>query len=219
MQDLTLKDIATKLAASLKAALCPQYPQLFPQLMHLLAKGKPVSPQQVADTLHITPDEATAALQKLPNIEFNQEGNLIGSGLTLSETPHQFQIYGHDMFTWCAFDTLFFPIIIGDAAHVKSTCAVTGDEVKLTVTPNKIENLNPNTAVISIVLPDVTDACCNIRGSFCNHVHYFINYEVASSWLVAHQDAIILTVDDAYQVGRMLTDMILTKHEQIDTAK
>jgi hypothetical protein len=42
------------------------------------------------------------------------------------------------------------------------------------------------------------------RGAFCNHGHFFRSGEVASTWQVAHQDAVLLPVEEAYQLGRLV---------------
>lgn len=57
---------------------------------HLLAQGKPVSAQQLADDLGDPVEFMTTAFQQMQQIgaEFNEAGELIGSALTLSQTRH-----------------------------------------------------------------------------------------------------------------------------------
>ncbi|MDN4571692.1 hypothetical protein DBB29_00190 [Pandoraea cepalis] len=50
-------------------------------------------------------------------------GNVVGYGLTLRETSHVFKVDGRRLYTWCAFDTLFFAILIDRTARVTSRCA------------------------------------------------------------------------------------------------
>ncbi len=43
-------------------------------------------------------------------LEYDAQGNLVGSGLTLVPTAHQFRVEQRALFAWCAFDTLTYPV-------------------------------------------------------------------------------------------------------------
>jgi len=62
------------------------------QLLRLLAKGQPVSRARLAAALGSSPAMVDATLREIPNIEFDNRGDIIASGLSLLPTPHQFQI-------------------------------------------------------------------------------------------------------------------------------
>jgi len=205
MNKTNLNEIARAMADGLREGLCSHKPELFRQLLRLLAEGRPVPLEKLATALDISRDEIKTLLRQLSSVEFDQDRNIVGSGITLTPTPHHFQVSGHELFTWCAFDTIFFPVILEKPAHVESPCPVTGVKVQLTVTPEGVENLKPDTAVVSIVVPEASEACCDVRGAFCNQVHFFSSSEAASSWLKAHQGAIIIPVGDAHQLGRLLS--------------
>jgi alkylmercury lyase len=203
-----LNGIATALAAGLRETLCSFDPRFLPQLWGLLAKGRPVSATPLASTLRISLEEATAALRRLPNVEFDENGDVVGSGLTLNPTPHHFQVDGPPLFTWCALDALFFPVILQRPARVESSCPITGVKVRLRVTPEGVEDLEPAGAVVSIVIPEASDACCDIRGAFCHQVHFFSSPDAASSWLTEQPEARILPVEDAFKLGHILTEQL-----------
>jgi alkylmercury lyase len=57
-------------------------------------------------------------------------------------------------------------------ADIESKCPATGTNIKLTVSPEKIESLEPEDAAISLVIPSAADACSSIRNSFC--MKYFL---------------------------------------------
>lgn len=204
MEKTNLDQIARALADGIREGLCSHKPWFFAELLRVIAEGNPVSPEQIAAILHIPREDVTAALRQMPSVEFDNEGNIVGSGLTLTPTPHHFQVGGHELFTWCALDTLFFPVILNQPACVESPCPVTGVKVQLKVTLEGIELLEPASAVVSIVIPEASDACCDVRGAFCNEVHFFSSSDAASTWVKEHQGAIILPVDEAYQMGRIL---------------
>ena len=73
----------------------------------LLLEGKPVSPEQIAAHLGLTQGEVADLLK---GAELNQEGNLVGLGLSIVPTPHSYRIHGRQLYTWCAFDAIMFPI-------------------------------------------------------------------------------------------------------------
>ncbi|MDX3763610.1 organomercurial lyase [Streptomyces sp. AK02-04a] len=47
-----------------------------------------------------------------------------------------------------------FPAVLGHTAQVTSPCQAAGDPVRLTATPDGPTNVEPATAVVSIVTPD-----------------------------------------------------------------
>src|SRR6266542_5160636 len=85
-------------------------------LLRLLARGEPVSVERLAQAMGHTPAQVTRALQTLPSIEYDTLDNIVGAGLTLNPTPHQFAINGRTLYTWCALDTLFFPALLEQSA-------------------------------------------------------------------------------------------------------
>ncbi len=149
------------------------------QILRLLANGHPVPPDQLATTLDMSSDDITAILRQLPDIEYNREGNIVASGLSLLPTSHHF-------------------------AYVESPCPVTGASINLQVSPERVEFFEPDSAVISFVIPEKARNCCNVRDSFCCNVLFFSTLEAASEWRSDHQEMIVLPVDEAYQVARMV---------------
>jgi len=211
MEKLNLDEMTKSLVDKLGRGLYSHKPWFYPQLLGLLVKGKPVPIEKISTTLQMSGDDVRSALDELPNLEFDQEGNLVGAALTLTPTPHHFQVHGRKLYTWCAFDTLFFPVVLNLTAYVESQCHVTGSKINLKVTPNRIEELDPSNTVVSLVIPTASDACCDIRGSFCDKVHFFSSPEVAATWLVKNKEAMILSVDDAYKIGQKLVEHIFKK--------
>jgi alkylmercury lyase len=174
------------------------------QILRLLANGQPVSSEQLATTLDMSSDDITAILRQLPDIEYNREGNIVASGLSLLPTQHHFQVNGHALFTWCAMDALTYPMMLQQPAYVESPCPVTGASINLQVSPERVEFFEPDSAVISFVLPEKARSCCNVRDSFCCNVLFFSTLQAASEWRSDHQEMIVLPVDEAYQVARMV---------------
>ncbi|WP_443075152.1 organomercurial lyase [Streptomyces sp. NBC_01483] len=102
-----------------------------------------------------------------------------------------------------------FPAVLGHTAQATSPCRATGDPVHLTATPDGPTNMEPATAMVSIVTPD---APTTVRASFCNQIHFFAGVDAgadpAKGWLDQHPVARVLPVADAYDVERPLIEQI-----------
>lgn len=86
-------------------------------VLRLLARGRPVDPDDIAAATGRPPADVLAALRQQPSVEWDEAGRVVGLGLTLRPTPHRFEVDGRTLFTWCALDTLVFPALLG-ARHV-----------------------------------------------------------------------------------------------------
>src|SRR5258708_4873805 len=201
MQDTQLQAIAQ--AVRKRQERYQRTTLLFDQLAQLLVQGRPVVPELLARRLHRGLEEVRAILQAHPELEYDAQGNLVGSGLTLVPTAHQFRVEQRTLFAWCAFDTLTYPVELHLSAQVTSRCPVTGSSIQLTVTPEQVLDLDPGEAQVSLVV-DVADGCCsNVRQDVCNYGHFFASREAALLWQAAHREAVILSVEEAYRVGKL----------------
>lgn len=199
MQEPYTEETVRALAKALCGPLCDE---LSVRLFHLLADGRPVSLDRLGAAARRPLAEVTAAVRRLPNVEFDSEGRVIGQGITLVSTPHRFFVGGRALFTWCAWDTLIFPPLLGRTARAESPCPATGSVVRVSVGTAGVEQVEPEGAVVSMVVPECESAGCDVRGSFCDHVHFFRSREAAATWREEHPGGLILSVADAYELGR-----------------
>ncbi len=200
MQPMSFDALAHTIAEGFQwrdAALCRA-------LLRLIARGHPVAPAQLAATLGRSLEAVRATLQRLPDIEVDTAGNIVGWGLTLTPTPHQVDIDGQTLYTWCALDTLFFPTVLQQSMRVQSPCPITGVVVSLTAAPEGIADLVPETAVVSLMQPPPGDAGSCTRANFCQQVQFFSSADVAATWQQSHPQARIVSVPEAYQLGQVL---------------
>jgi alkylmercury lyase len=170
---------------------------LLPAALRLLARGVPVTKSELAATAGVDVSEVDNA-PGARDIEYDDEHRIVGWGLTLIPTPHQFIVDGRRLYTWCAADTLMFPAIIGKRAQVESRCPTTDAVIRLTVDPHDgVTDLSPVTAVISIPASDDLDVS-RVRASCCNPGHFFATAEAAADWRAQHPSGTVLPVADAY---------------------
>ena len=50
----------------------------------------------------------------------------------------------------------------------------------------------------------------DITGSFCCHVHFLAGPSAGERWRADHQAAMVLTLDEAFELGRLATRALLT---------
>jgi alkylmercury lyase len=166
MQDTQLQTIAK--AVIQRQERYQRNTHLFDQLVQLLVQGRPVAPELLARRLNRELEEVCSILQAHPELEYDEYGNLVGSGLTLVPTAHQFQVEQRTMFAWCAFDTLTYPVELHLSAQVTSRCPVTGRSIQLTVTPEQVLDLDPGEAQVSLVVDVAPECCYNVREDLKN---------------------------------------------------
>lgn len=175
---------------------------LWAPLLRLLAHGEPATAEALAEATGCPVEEVRRVLPTLPSVELDAQGRVVGSGISLRPTPHRFVVNHRQLYTWCALDTLIFPKILGATAQVLSPCHVTGEPVSLTVHPDHVTDLEPATAVVSVVTPDDV---IDVRAAFCSQVHFFASAEAAQPWLEQHPDITVLPVAEAFALASQLS--------------
>jgi alkylmercury lyase len=172
------------------------------QILRVMAEtGQPLTPIHLARRLQMSQENLTAHLDRVPDAEFDPQGNIVGWGLTLVPTKHQFVLPEHSLFTWCAFDTLLFPSLLQVEAHVQSECSACGQPITFVATPEGIADLLPATSVLSLVLPQARCDC--VRGTFCQQSLFFQTEEVATPWMALHPEAMLLSIEESAALAQM----------------
>src|SRR5881396_3386661 len=116
-------------------------------LLRLLATGDPVDVASLAAAAGRSVEDTRAALARVPDTEYDDEGRIVGQGLTLRPTAHRFTLDGQQLYTWCAMDTLIFPLFLDREARIESVSPTGGRPVRLTAGPSGVCDLEPATAV------------------------------------------------------------------------
>jgi alkylmercury lyase len=165
------------------------------QILKLLAEGNPVTSDDIATNLQVSPDEVTSTVRRF-GAEFDQEGRIVGLGLTLVPTPHVYKVNGRTLYTWCAVDALTFPGILKHTASIESNDPVTGEKIHIILTCDTIEKIEPKDTLVSFI-KDVDTI--NLRSSFCNNTNFFSSLETGSKWIARHPGTILYPVNELYQ--------------------
>ena len=171
-------------------------------LYRLLAKGGPVAPETLAEATGLPPTQVEDQLSSWPGVFRDDSEHIIGFwGLALREMPHRFTVGGRTLHNWCAWDALFIPELLGETARYEGRCPVTGEPIRLTISPEGIEEVNPAATVISFLTPDEKFGN-DVITRFCHHIHFFASQGAAESWTADRPGHLILTLEEAFEVGR-----------------
>ena len=176
-----------------------------------LAKGRPVSPEQLADSLGVATGEADALLSRPPIralTYLDDDGNVLGfGGLAAAKMAHELRLDGRTLWTWCAWDSLFIPEILGEEAGVESRDPRTGATIRLTVGPDGVRAKEPEAPVVSFVAADAEQfntSAENVMGSFCHFVFFFESRASGEAWAAENEGTFILSLDEATDLAHRL---------------
>ena len=170
-------------------------------IYRLLAKGQPVAAGQISEASDVPRDAVAKMLATWHGVERDAHGAVIAFwGLTLSETKHLFRINGRELHTWCAWDTLFLPRLLGTAAEVESVCPATGERIRLTVSPSGVQSVEPKSVALSFLLPTKPEIERSVTETFCCHVHFFASSSAAPEWVRARPRT-ILSLESGWEVA------------------
>ena len=175
-------------------------------LYRLIAAGLPVEVAGLAQAVGRDPIEVAEILAAIPasNFLYDSGGQIVGfRGLGQVPSRHHLGFAGKRLFAWCAFDCLFLAELLGGDLEVASACPRSGADIRLTVTPEGVTAVGPETTVMSFVTPEAARMRAELRDVFCCHVNFFANEDVAESWRATHPEASILTLDQGFELARL----------------
>ena len=175
-------------------------PRFMAAMIRLVAEGRPVALERIAAASGVPVEEIESWLRAQPGTDWDDEGRLVGFGLTQRPTPHRYIVDGRVLYTFCAADMLIFTPILGRPARVESSCAKTGRAIRVELTPKGVTSVDPTTAVISRV--SLAGGLGDIRGSLCDHGHFFASEGAAQEWCSAHPDGDVRPVAELFDVCR-----------------
>jgi alkylmercury lyase len=172
------------------------------QLKLLRLLSDPVELERLAAHAGLPDPEVRALLASWHGVHCDEAARVLAfQGLSVVEAPHRFRIGGRELYTWCAWDTLFLPELIGRPAEVESTCPTTGATVSLRVGPDGPSDVSPPTAALSFIRPRPNLAEDTIA-SFCRFVHFFASIEAAEAWTLRHPGTFVISIEQGFEIGR-----------------
>jgi alkylmercury lyase len=189
----------------------PEEQRVAVALYHELAKGLAVDAAQLGRALGISLEECQALLRRASINDFiypDDQGRVLGfGGLAAAPMHHQFEVDNCTLSTWCAWDSLFIPEILGRPARITSPDPETGELVRLVVTADGIESAEPPDAVVSFVRPDSEvfgTSAANVMAKFCHFIFFFSSRLSGESWVAKHPGTFLYSLDEAFVLAKRL---------------
>lgn len=191
-------------------SLCAAFPKLDDAQRRLalatygrLARGIAASPVEIAGEAGIETEKAQRILSDWIGVYSDEAKRVIGFwGLTIAKMKHRFEVDGAQLYTWCAWDTLFLPQLLGKSARVESICEASGKPVRLSISPNRVESVDPGSVCISFLTPDGSRFQRDIVQNFCHCIHFFRSREDGEGWIAKRPGTFILSLDAATELAR-----------------
>lgn len=174
-------------------------------LYRLLGRGAPVARDQLGAACGTSGERVTQRLLEFPptTVAFDEGAAIIAfGGISLTPTHHRFVTKEVELYTWCVFDALFLPEILGKSATLITRCPSSGAELTVELAPGEVCAARPSDCVMSIVAPDDKACCDNLRTAFCDHVNLFKNEQTFRTWSQGRHDVGCVTLQEAQRFAR-----------------
>jgi alkylmercury lyase len=177
------------------------------------AGQRPVSLGQLATQVGL-PAAETARLLRLT---WQQRINLRDGIIQLDATsagPRRYRVHagGRPVGAGkgCSVDMYLLALALGRPIHAEATCPATGTPIRVDITPDRVERIDPPTAVVAVVNldadltlgPDRTDA------EVCAQQPFFASAQAASRWLADHPRGRAIPVRSFHAEARRLIDRL-----------
>lgn len=182
-------------------------------IYELLMRGKPAPVLDIAERSAVDEAVVDRWMARWPAVLRDDHGAVTGFfGLTCDEGfPHRFD--AGDMgtaWTWCTYDPLFIARVLGVEARVTSHCPITGTEVTLRAGPDGVSEVQPGTAAMSMMPPDVA-SFEDIITTLCHYIWLFETREAAEYWTAENPDTFVVSVAEGFEIARRMTDTVFAE--------
>jgi alkylmercury lyase len=173
-------------------------------IYRLLARGRSVQVADLARATNLTALEIEQLINLVPASAYDRapdQSFVSFIGLSTSPAAHQFKVGAQSLYTWCVFDALFLPAILGQPAVLTTACPSTGQSIEVTINPDGVGRATPPQPVMSIIAPDADACCSDLRGAFCNQVNFFADRAAFSNWSKRSDGDDCVRLDDAFALA------------------
>ena len=151
----------------------------------LLARGRPVSVEEIAAAAGAEPDRVERAVDAA-RCQRDETGRLIDLyGLTLTPTIHRLSIGGRVLFGCCALWAQIVPKLVGRTVQVESVDPARRELVRLAISPAGIDSVDPPGAVATLAVASREAIDRNVGEAWCRQVAHFVSRESAEEFAAA----------------------------------
>ncbi|TMF46479.1 MAG: hypothetical protein E6I23_02750 [Chloroflexi bacterium] len=185
--------------------------QIATAVHRLMSMGEPVEPAAISEAVgRVSVDLVNERLNSWPGVFRDDNGRVVGFwGHAIEKLDPEYRLVadGKTTYAWCALDTLFIPGILGKTVRVEASDPISGEAVSLVVDRDGAREVQPAGALVSMVIPDGPFGY-DVIESFCHRVLFFASEKTGTKWIGEHKDTTLLPVDQAFELGRILTERV-----------
>jgi alkylmercury lyase len=174
---------------------------------------RPVSLDQLA--IHVSlPAEETARLLRQT---WRERVDLRDGIIRLDATPagpRRYRVYtgGRPVGAGkgCSVDMYLLALALGRPIHAEATCPASGTPIRVDITPEGVERIDPPTAVVAVVDldADLTLGLDRIDADVCAQQPFFASAQAAARWLADHPQGRLIPVRSFHAEARRLIDRL-----------
>ncbi|MDH5425266.1 MAG: organomercurial lyase [Gammaproteobacteria bacterium] len=173
------------------------------KLYQLLSLGKPVCINTFAESICLTTKETEKLLASWTGVSFDDEHRISAFwGVSTSPTAHSFRLDGQMLYTWCAWDLLFVPVIYQQSISAQTQCPVSKKTISLTITEDGVKIIEPADAMITFIKPELDALKANITGTFCQYIFFIDSENSGNDWLKSHANGFLLEMNQGFELGK-----------------
>ena len=172
-------------------------------LYRSLAEGAPVSRERLTTVLDVSRASIAEIMSRWRHVVCDDSERIVAyRGLSILPTRHRMTVRAKTLYTWCAWDTLFIPGILGVPAQIESNCPQTNRPIRLEVAADRATPLDPIAPVMSWPSVDAAAVDEDLIANFCQQVHFFYSEEVAMARVSQHVGMQLLHLEDAFALAK-----------------
>lgn len=178
------------------------------QLFPLLAEGKPVHPNRLAE---LTGKDMVSIEQALINgrTSRDEEGNVTELfGIMQMPARHRIQIGQVCLFSCCALVAQMVPILLGIPTRIESVDPISNRLVTLDISPDGIQSVEPLCSVGTLVITKQEEVLTDVRSAFCTHVHHFPDAVSAQEFVANDSRRYLVTIQQFNEASHRLCTAI-----------
>lgn len=176
-----------------------------------LACGEPLHLARLAEITGLTPAELEVRL-KAVRCTRDKDGRLIDLfGMTLEKTAIALEIDGATIHSCCALWAVMIPKLVNRTAVIRSTDPLTGQPVRLVVSPEAVESVEPSSAAATTAIANVEEIAADVGAAFCSHTRFFHSRESADRFARETTSRYVVSVAELHQVGQDLLQAIFAR--------
>lgn len=179
------------------------------QLYQLLATGKAVSIKTLSEKLSLPEKDTSELLHSWTGVSFNEDQLVNGFwGVSIDKTSHSFKLGEQTLYTWCAWDLLFVPVIYRQTVQAETICPVSKQKISLVISETGLDKVSPENSLITFIKPDIDELKANVTNSFCQYIFFVASQACGEVWKKNQKDGFLISLDQGFELGKNVIQQV-----------